>query len=369
MKRFSILFLAVFLYNILAGVPSSAAMDNDLVNIRANQQIYDVINNKYDLKGDVEVYYQKYQIFSDTADVAVDSNGEAEIATFYDRPTAKKVDPIAGEDEVIGDTITIFLKKNLFGAKGNVRSYITTIANDPFTIRSDVQQFDNVNKLVTASGSVKVRYKETDVYSANATLRMGADGKAERAIFTGDAKMRQKTSEMQGGKITIMVGSGDLIAENHVKTRVDMGEEANPDEREILIYSDYQQYDKSSDKMLATGHVRIHYGGNITNGPKATFYMKGGGVEKILLTGRSTIIEEARKITADVITITTNPKNFDAVGNVKIQFKTAQQNNTPPATTPVKPATTGSKGTPQKGISLPVAPSDTPLPKDDPLLY
>jgi hypothetical protein len=65
--------------------------------------------------------------------------------------------------------------------------------------------------------------------------------------------------------------------------------------------------------------------------------MNGGSVDRILLTGRPSISDGTRNITADNITITTNPKHFDAVGHVKTQFKTTTGQGGVPATSSVSP--------------------------------
>jgi hypothetical protein len=59
------------------------------------------------------------------------------------------------------------------------------------------------------------------------------------------------------------------------------------------------------------------------SGPKAVIRMKPGAktdVDSMVLTGRSTITDKQRQVTADVITVKTNPKAFDAQGNVKTSF-------------------------------------------------
>jgi lipopolysaccharide export system protein LptA len=198
---------------------------------------------------------------------------------------------------------------------------------------------------------------------------MKENGKAERVIFSGNAQIKQENSIINGDRITIMVESGNLMAENHVTTNVTLkdkpeavasakpGVPVSSQPRKVIITSDYQQYEKSSDTMIASGNVKIIYDDYVAVGPKATFKLKGNDLDRIFLTGRPTITETGRVITADKITITTNPKNFDAVGNVKVNFKTADR-SAQPAAGP-KPATAGKVTTPAGKV----------LPKDDPSDY
>jgi len=259
-----------------------------------------------------------------------------------------------------------------------------TVAADPFHIRSDVQEFDNKNRVVSASGNVHVDYKGSQATSALANVRMKEGGKADRAIFTGNARIKQENSEILGDRITVMVDSGNLIAEHNVRTRVDLKNQnatpaatevkqgvtagaaapaTNPDQpTKVFITSDYQQYDKASDMMIASGNVKILYGDYVAVGPKATFKLKGNDLDKIYLTGRPTITDNGRTVTGDRITITTNPKNFDAIGNVKVNFKANQKPGAPAA-----PAPSSAKKPPE--LKVPKGTNGKPLPTDDPSDY
>ncbi|MGE0199861.1 MAG: LptA/OstA family protein [Candidatus Melainabacteria bacterium] len=360
--------LAVALTLTILGLAQPAALATyagtveDEVSIQASQQSYDLASKKFKLKGNVVVSYQDFKIYSQTADLSTDAAGAAELASFYDRPTAKRVKPSLGEDIVTGDILRIRLKDKIFEAEGSVNSNITTVAADPFTIRADVQQFDHINKLMSARGGVHVDYQGGTATSSSAVMRIGPSGRAERVVFTGGAELNKESSHIAGEKITVMMDSGNLLAESNVKTTVDLKGQKSGGPPKVLIYSDYQQYDKASDKMLASGHVKILYGNYTATGPKATFDLTGGNLDKIFLTGRPTIIDGARKITADKITITTNPKNFDAVGNVKTTFTQSDPAAKPaakPAAAPARPVTGASP-----------APAAAPgKPTDDPLNY
>jgi lipopolysaccharide export system protein LptA len=371
---------------ILASSASSAiAPAADNIRMSADKQSYNLEKKKYTLSGHVTVSYQDMRITGSNAEVEMDAAGKPQVANFFNRPMFKRVKPLVGEDEVVGDLIKVYLNQDRYGAEGNVVSHIATVAADPFHIRSDVQEFDNKNKVVSASGNVHVDYKGSQATSALANVRMKESGKADRAIFTGGARIKQENSEILGDKITVMVDSGNLIAEHNVQTRVDLKPQASttpavvkpgvaagaaapinssvdqPDK--VFISSDYQQYDKASDMMIASGNVKILYGDYVAIGPKATFKLKGNDLDRIFLTGRPTITDNGRTVTGDRITITTNPKNFDAVGNVKVNFKANPTH--PPESAP--PATSSSKK-PALG-KAPKAINGKPLPTDDPRDY
>lgn len=379
MRRMLTLALATALSPLVLAVSASSAITPDPNNIRisADRQTYNLAQKKYFLSGKVNVSYQDMRITGTTAEVEMNDAGKPQVANFFNRPLFKRVKPQVGEDSVVGDIIKVYLADDRYGAQGNVDSHIATVAADPFHIRSDIQEFDNKNKVVSASGNVQVKYQGSEAFSSLANVRMKDNGKADRVIFSGGARIKKENSEIHGDRITVMVDSGNLIAEHNVKTRVDLKKQAEPAAKpgataqaatadqpnKVLITSDYQQYDKDSDTMIASGNVKILYGDYIATGPKATFKLKNNDLDRIFLTGRPTIIENGRTITADKITITTNPKNFDAVGNVKVNFKTAD-----------KASSGASSQTPKKSVSGKMVPSKAqpggkPLPTDDPSDY
>lgn len=376
-----------------AGISASSATspvlpDASVIHMTADKQSYNLEQKKYSLTGRVNVSYQNMRITGSHADIEMDTSGKPQIARFTNRPLFRMIKPKIGEDTVTGDRINVYINDDRYAAQGSVQSHITTVAADPFYIRSDIQEFDHKNQVVSASGNVHVDYKGSTASSTLANVRMRDNGRAERVIFSGGAHIHKETSDINGEKITIMVDSGNLIAERNVHTRMDLPKQpatapgtttpaatttkptsaatnaTDPDR--VFLSSDYQQYDKVADTILASGHVRILYGDYIAVGPKATFKIKNKDLDRIILTGRATITETGRVITADRIVITTHPRNFDATGNVKVNFKTTQSAATGarPAAggkAPVKAIVGGAKASP---ATKPAAPATKPV-KDD----
>jgi len=342
---------------------SAVTPDPNMVRITADKQSYNMEKKNYTLTGRVTVAFHDIRISGNRAEMETDESGKPNVAHFFERPLFKRGNPKAAEDVIVGDTIKLYLNDDRFGAQGNVESVIATVAADPFLIRSDIQEFDNKNKVVSASGNVEVDYQKSKVFSELANVRMKDDGKAERVIFSGGARVKKTASEIAGDRITVMVDSGNLLAEHNVKTRVDLEARTVGNPPQVVITSDYQQYDQSSDMMIASGNVKILYGDYIATGPKATFKLKDNDLDRIVMTSRATIIDNGRTITADKIIITTNPKNFDAMGNVKVNFKKADRPAPAPAAS-AKPAAKGGKTSGGKAV-----PAGKPLPKDDPSDY
>lgn len=357
-------------------VAGPTAQQTQQVNISADKQSFDE-QGRTKFSGDVRVAYKDVRINTDLATLEMNAVGEPDVATFFNRPLATRtVAPgpdveFPGQDQLRANVIKILLAENIMRAEGDSVSNINTAAKTPVLIESEIQEFDNDQKTVKASGSVKVDYDQTRIFSPLAMLWIDEKGRGKRVVFSGGSKAIQEQSVINSEKLTILVESGNLLAENNVKTDVKTEPKAPASPSRVLIESDFQQYDKASDTMLASGNVKILYGDYRAFGPKATFRMKDGTVETIFITGRARIITDTRQVEADKIVITTDPKHFDAVGNVKSKF-IAQSDKPAPSSSPdaaapsAAPASSGaatsSKTEPKAGSENP---SRNPPPSDD----
>ena len=336
-RSFALVSISVAMVSLVASLgleaEAQASSSPSYVNIQADEQTYEPATGKSKFTGHVRVKYQDFSLSSPKADIQ--QNAQGYVANFYPKSTAKRTRPNVGEDILNADKISIFMDTNRLWAEGNAVTQVTTIASNTITIHSNTQEINNNTNTMTASGNVKVNYKDMVITGPQAKMQMGASGKAERAIFSGGVNIVDGKGTLSGSKVTMMVGSGNITAEGRVVSKV-----KSSGTKPIQLRSNYQQFDKNSDTVLASGAVKIDYEDYVATGPKATIRMNNGNVNKVFLTGRSTIVDSARRVTADKITITTNPKHFDAIGNVKTKFTTKPTATAKPA--PTKGGTTQS---------------------------
>ena len=91
------------------------------------------------------------------------------------------------------------------------------------------------------------------------------------------------------------------------------------DNKELKVWSNYQSYDKKSNFVTASGKAKIEYEDYTALGPRVNVYSdkKTNKLNEAVFLGRSTIETKGRTVSADRITITMDPKDFKAEGNVK----------------------------------------------------
>lgn len=366
-KALSGLVISALLATVLAlgtGEPSASAISpnkpavatpsaNRPVDIRADQQTYNAVTGESTFLGKVRLTFDNIEITSSKATVAMGDKGGAGLATFHDRPLVrhrvpqKSLSPgrAGNEDLLQADWVDLDLGGSIFRARGNVVSTLATIAAMPISVRADVQQYDTPTGLISASGNVTVKFNDTVITSGKALVRMEAGGQAQRVVFIGGSHLVQQGTDIRAERITVTMANNNLVAEGNVKTIV-----AVPDSGgKVLLDSAVQQFDNTANMVLASGSVRMIYEDYTATGPKATFRLKPSGtgktIDRVFMTGRPTIVDKDRKITANQLIITPNPKKFEATGNVQTAFKSRPAESTPAA--PGKPV----KGKPLKPAS------------------
>jgi lipopolysaccharide export system protein LptA len=293
------------------------------VTIEADKQDFQVDQNTAHFSGNVKVDYGSITIQSPIAVLTSNEKGQPDKAVFSKGASAIRKSQDAS-DKLTAENITLMIASNQLIARGNSFASIKQGSEAAVTISADTQEFNNVTNEIKASGSVKVTYKGMQLFANQAKLTTDKTGKPYRAELSGNARVVRHNGTISGGTITYDVNSNNISASGGVNTVTSL-----PGSGQVTMRSDYQQYDRASNIIIGSGHVRVTYQDYIATGPKATIYTAGGNnIDKIVFTGRAQIADSQRKVTANTITVSLNPKNFIAEGNVKTQFV---QKNVPEA--------------------------------------
>lgn len=204
------------------------------------------------------------------------------------------------------------------------------------TIKSEKQIFSQSQNLVRAVGNVVIQSEDSVATSPEAFIMLGEGGAAGKVIFTKGATLTQGDKKMQAEKIVVNNQDGTVYAENGVVTTIKTtGDAGKP--TTVQVKSKTQQFANKDGKLFANGNVKINYEDFKASGPKAVFHSQNNALEKIILNGgRSQVEDNQRKVTGDTVVITTNPKRFDADGNVNTQIKQQKKNTTVAGNNPTK---------------------------------
>ena len=165
-----------------------------------------------------------------------------------------------------------------------------------------------------AFGNVNILYKNIDTLSSKAVVDLTKDNDVKRIELTGNARLKQDKSNINADKLTYDNIKNEATAVGNVYTDI-----LTEDKKQIKVWSNFQSYDKNANVVTASGNTKIIYEDYTATGPKVNVFpdAETKKLNKAIFVGRSKIETKGRTIEADRITITMNPKDFKAEGNVK----------------------------------------------------
>ena len=304
---------AIFALLILAGTGVYAS---DLV-IESKNQTYNESNNKIKFNGNVKVSIDDLKVVGDSADVNVTNDQRLDTATFYDKPYAFEIKKNK-KREVKANILKVSLLSKVIRAEGDTQSIVFEGKTPVVVINADVQEYDTKTGVMTATGTVTMRYKEIETFSNRAEITTEKNGDLKKLVLIGNASVKQENNESFADRFVYDAKKGVLTANGNTTSNTTMD-----DGSKLTLKSTYQEYNQKRSIFNASGNVRIWYQDYYAVGPKVTLY-PGQGSEKpneAYFTGRSSITQGVRTIFADRIKMTMSPKSFNAQGNTRTVIK------------------------------------------------
>lgn len=283
----------------------------DLI-IDSKTQTFSESDNKIKFNGDVKVKFGDIHLLGDKADVSV-KNSKLDTATFYDKPYAYEVKNNK-KREVKANILKFSLLNKVIKAEGDTQTIITEGKTPVAVINADVQEYDVKANVMTAYGSVSIKYKDINAYTDKAIIHTSSHGDLKRIDLVGRAKIDQSKHHAIANHFIYDADNEEMTAIGNATTStiLDNG-------KEFVLKANYQQYNKKQGIFIGNGNVRAWYDTYFAKGPKVVCYPDKitNKPNEVFMIGRSTIKENEKEITADKIKVIIEPKNFMAEGNVR----------------------------------------------------
>lgn len=294
------------------------------VVIEAGNQQINVDKNKGFFSKDVKVTVGDVVVKSPRAELDLEPKSKKpSLAVFFDNPYAFQ-EKDNKKHEIKANIIKVSLINKTLRAEGNTQSIMMKDRQPLVTITADSQEYDTRTKLMRAAGSVIVNYQDVETFSNEATAIIDKGGEIQNLKLTGDVVMKEKSNILKGNKFEYKPGTQEYQMSGNTSTDVTF-----EDGSRLYVQARYQQYNKNSNNMIAGGNVKIKYKDYTAVGPKAQVFIdsKTQKPNKVVFTGRSKITQNLNTVEADVITMTMNPKEFSATGNVKTSISSSGDDN------------------------------------------
>lgn len=310
MKKFLTTFLSIL---VLTGL---AVQASDLI-IESKNQSFNEADNKIKFNGNVKVTVDDLKVVGDSADVNVTKDQKLDTATFYDKPYAFEVKKNK-KREVKANILKVSLITKIIRAEGDTQSVVFEGKTPIVVINANTQEYDTKTGVMTAVGTVTMKYKEIETFSNSAQITTDKSGDLKKLVLIGNAKVKQENNESYADRFVYDATTGNLTAYGNTTSNAIMD-----DGSKLTLKSSYQEYNQKRSIFNASGNVRIWYQDYYAVGPKVTLYPTPGSSKpnEAYFTGRSSITQGVRTIYADKIKMTMKPKTFDAQGNTRTVIK------------------------------------------------
>ena len=293
----------------------------DLI-IESKTQIFSEVDNKIKFNDDVKVKYGDINIVGDKADVTV-KNSKLHTATFYNKPYAYEIKNNK-KREVKANILKFSLLNKIITAEGDTQTIVTEGKTPVAVINADEQEYDVKTNVMTATGSVAIKYKDINAYADKAIIHTNNKGDLKKIDLIGRARIDQSKHHATANHFIYdvdneeMTSTGDAVT----STILDNG-------KEFVLKANYQNYNRKQGIFVGNGNVRAWYDDYFAKGPKVVAYPDKvtNKPKEVFMIGRSTIKENEKEITADKIKVILEPKNFQAEGNVRTVIHQAGVSN------------------------------------------
>ncbi len=309
-RKFLIIISLLFLFL------SAVTIGSDLL-IESKTQTYSERDNLIKFLGDVKVRYEDITIVGDKADVSVTKDNKLDTATFHDQPYAYQIQNNK-KREVKANILKFSLLNKVIRAEGNTQTIVTEGKTPIAIINANEQEYDTKTNVMTARGTVSIKYRDVTAFSDKAIVRTNKNGEVQRLDLVGHAKINQTKHHATADHFIYTASNEEMVAIGNTMTST-VTENGSP----FKVTARYQQYDKKNNIFMGSGNVQVYYQDYYAKAPKMTCYPDKitKKINEVFMSGRSMIQQNDKEIHADKIKIIVDPKNFEAVGNVKTIIK------------------------------------------------
>ena len=295
---------------------SAVTIGSDLI-IESKTQTYSERDSLIKFLGDVKVRYEDITIVGDKADVSVTKDNRLDTATFHDQPYAYQIQNNK-KREVKANILKFSLLNKVIRAEGNTQTIVTEGKTPIAIINANEQEYDTKTNVMTARGTVSIKYRDVTAFSDKAIVRTNKNGEVQRLDLVGHAKINQTKHHATADHFIYTASNEEMVAIGNTMTST-VTDNGSP----VKVTARYQQYDKKNNIFMGSGNVQVYYQDYYAKAPKMTCYPDKitKKINEVFMSGRSMIQQNDKEIHADKIKIIVDPKNFEAVGNVKTIIK------------------------------------------------
>lgn len=301
--------LILILLFVATGVSYAASL-----TVESDSQEFKDTDKKIYLEGNVKVKNGDVNVLSPRAVVEVDpTNNKVNSVEFQKNAYSYQLKD-GKKHEIKAQILKMSLLNKVVTGEGNTISSITEKDKPIVIVTADKQEYNKATNTMKAYGNVNILYKNIETFSSQAFVNLNDKNDVKKIDLIGNAKLHKDKSKINADKLTYDNVTEYADAIGNVYTDV-----TTEDNKRLEVWSNYQSYDKKANVISASGSTRVKFEDYYATGPKVNVFAdkETKKLNEAVFVGRSKIETKGRTIEADRITITMNPKDFKAEGNVK----------------------------------------------------
>ena len=286
----------------------------DSLSVESDKQEFKDNESKIYLEGNVKVKSGDINVLSPKAIVEVNpKNHKVDSVEFQDNAYSYYMES-GKKHEIKAQVLNMSLLNKFFTAEGNAISTITEKDRPVVIVTADKQEYNKKTNVMKAFGNVNILYKNIETFSEKAIVELNKDNDVQNIELIGSANLKQDKNRIQANSLSFDNVKQIAIANGNVHTTI-----VTEDNKTIEVWSTYQSYEKPINMVSASGNTKVKYEDYYAQGPKVNVFAdkETKKLNEAVFVGRSKIETKGRTIEADRISITMNPKDFKAEGNVK----------------------------------------------------
>lgn len=183
------------------------------VIITADEQEYDTNTKTLFAKGNVIIYYNDVETFSDEAVANLNQKGDLQKITLTGHGRLKQKESVITADKFIYDAV-----KEIAYALGSAHSDVD-MDGTRINVWSTRQEYYKKSNIIQASENVHVTYKDYDAKGPKATVYPDKiTNKPNEIVFIGRSTITEQLRSIEADRIKMFINPKNFFAEGNVKT-------------------------------------------------------------------------------------------------------------------------------------------------------
>ena len=173
---------------------------------------------------------------------------------------------------------------------------------------------DAENQEINIKGNIIISYKDALIEAPEGKILSNTEGKPEKAIFLGRAKLKSKDKKLEANRIVVYLNTETIYADGNVSSEL-----KDSTGNLIFITSDFQELGWNGENANARGNIKVKYKDSDITSDEAKVIYKDKKPNQAIFTGsknQAHLVQPNYNTKANELVFDIDTNNIQAFGNV-----------------------------------------------------